>query len=72
MTKQQINRAIKHLGIEVEAKRGDGYSYFLSLTTRDQIGESQMVCYLYHRTLDQWVKAAEEAVKSGIINGMLP
>lgn len=65
MTKAIINRAIKHLGLEIVHERGSGYSYFLNLETGDQIGESVLVCYLYQLTLDRWVEEAKHALNSG-------
>lgn len=61
MTTKKINAAIAHLGIEIV--RGYGYQYFLDLKTGYQVGESVMVCYLYHCTLEEWVSYAENAVK---------
>jgi hypothetical protein len=61
MTKARINRAIKHLGLEIWGTRGDGYFYFLDLKTEEQIGESVMVCYLKHLTLEKWVEEAKWA-----------
>jgi hypothetical protein len=61
MTKRIINRAIKHLGLEIQNNR-DGYSYF----TKDgiTIGDPVMVCYLKHLTLQEWVSQAEWAIKT--------
>jgi hypothetical protein len=61
MTTSKINRAIKHLGLEIVHKRGSGYSYFLDLTTGDQLGDSVAVCYLNQLPLNRWVEEAEEA-----------
>jgi hypothetical protein len=61
MTTKKINEAIAHLGIEIV--RGEGYQYFLDLKTGYQVGESVMVCYLKHCTLEQWINYAEWAVK---------
>lgn len=58
MTKATINRAIRGLGIEIQNKRGDGYSYFTSLATGYQVGDSVPVCYMNHLTLDQWIERA--------------
>jgi len=58
MNKRTINARIKRLGVEIQNKRGDGYSYFTSLTTGDQIGESVPVCYLNHLTVEKWEEAA--------------
>ena len=62
MTTSRINRAIKHLGIEIVHKRGSGYSYFLD-AHGNQVGESIMVCYLNQQTLARWVEDAEHARK---------
>jgi len=62
MTKSKINKAIKHLGLEIVGTRGDGYFYFLDFDGY-QIGESVYVCYLSDLTLDRWVDEAEHAIK---------
>jgi hypothetical protein len=59
MTTNIINRAIKHLGLEIV--RGQGYQYFCDLETGAQVGESVLICYLNHCTLAEWVKEAEFA-----------
>ena len=61
MTTAKINRAIKKYNLEIIHQRGSGYSYFLDLTTGDQIGESVQVCYLHHLTLEQWIEDAKWA-----------
>jgi hypothetical protein len=61
MTKNIINKAIKHLGLEIVGERGDGYFYFCDLQKGHQVGESVMVCYLNHLTLAQWIQEAEQA-----------
>lgn len=61
MTTSKINRAIKHLGLEIVHKRGSGYSYFLDLKSGNQIGESVIVCYLNQLPLSRWVEEAEDA-----------
>jgi len=63
MTTSKINRAIRHLDLEIVHERGSGYSYFLDLTTGDQIGESIYVCYLHHLTLEEWIQEAASARK---------
>lgn len=68
--KRTINRAIRHFGIEVQNKRGDGYSYFTSLSTGDQIGDSEPVCYLSQLCVAEWVAWAKKAAESGILGGM--
>ena len=64
MTTTKINKAIKDLNLEIVNERGSGYSYFLDLTTGNQVGESVMVCYLKQLTLAEWVKEAEFARKN--------
>lgn len=61
MTTSQINRAIRHLNLEIVHERGSGYSYFLDTTTGYQIGASVQVCYLSSLSLEQWVQEAEQA-----------
>jgi hypothetical protein len=70
MTKKRINKAIKHLNLEIIGN-GDAYFYFIDLTTEHQIGNSVLVAYLNQQTLDQWVKDATEAKNSNIIEGVL-
>ena len=67
MTTTKINKAIKKFNLEIVNNRGSGYSYFCDLTTGNQIGESVMVCYLKHFSLDRWVEEAESARKSEYI-----
>ena len=67
MTTTKINRAIRHLNLEIIHERGSGYSYFLDIATGDQIGESVSVCYLNALSLEQWVQEAEEARKLVIL-----
>ncbi len=56
----QVDRAIRHLGVELI--RGRGYFYFVSLDPAvGQVGESIMVCYLNQLTLAQWVACAKNA-----------
>ena len=62
LTTAKINRAIKHLNLEVV--RGNGYSYFLDLDSKDQIGESVMVAALSQYSLDRWIEEATEARQS--------
>ena len=61
MTKDKINRAIKHTGLTLVGNRGEGYFYFLN-TEGDQVGHSVMVCYLNQLALEQWVEAAEASL----------
>ncbi len=60
-SKAQINAKIKHLGVEIQGKRGGGYFYFTSLNSGNQVGLSVMVCYLNQQTLESWIKDAENA-----------
>ncbi|MEY4245523.1 MAG: hypothetical protein RLZZ245_3108 [Verrucomicrobiota bacterium] len=60
----QVNRAIKHLGVELV--RGDDGSYFyFSLLNSDvgQVGEEIYRVYLNQAGLARWVSDAEYAVK---------
>jgi len=57
MTKKRIDRAIKHLNMEII--KYAGYSIFTDLTTGHQIGEMVCVCYLKQLTLEQWVEEAK-------------
>ena len=59
MSTSRINRAIKHLGLEIIHQRGSGYSYFLDLQTGCQVGDSVPVCYLNQLSLQRWVEQAE-------------
>jgi hypothetical protein len=61
MTTNKINRAIRHLNLEIVHERGSGYSYFLDTATGDQIGDSVQVCYLSSLSLEEWVQEAEQA-----------
>jgi hypothetical protein len=67
MTTNKINRAIRHLNLEIIHERGSGYSYFLDTTTGDQIGASVQVCYLSSLSLEQWVQEAEQVRKLVIL-----
>lgn len=58
----QVNRAIRHLGVELV--RGEGYFYFWSLDPQfAQIGDSVMRPYLNQAGLARWVSDAEYAVQ---------
>ena len=71
LTKARINKAIAHTGLEVLGN-GDGYFYFLDKTTGDQIGRSVYVCRINHQSLPDWVRDAEEARSSDIVEGVQP
>lgn len=64
MTKARINKAIKHLGLEIQNKRGDGYSYFTDMEG-NQVGDSVYVCYMSQLSLAQWVGEATRAKAQG-------
>jgi hypothetical protein len=64
MTTAKINRAIKHLGLEIFHERGSGYSYFVEIGTGNSIGLSVMVCYLNQLSLEQWVEEAVGALEA--------
>jgi hypothetical protein len=69
MTRAQINRALRPLGVEIQHQRFGGYSYFTSRRHGHQIGESVFVCYLSSLTLSQWVELASGAIKEHRRNG---
>ena len=59
MTIKRVNRAIKKINLEVV--KGEGYHYFVDITTGEQIGSSIYVCYLKDLSLEQWIREAEDA-----------
>lgn len=61
LTTARINSTIKKHNLEVVYTKGDGYFYFLDLTTGDKVGESVMVAKMHHLTIDQWRDAAAAA-----------
>ena len=61
LTTARINSTIKKHNLEVAYTKGDGYFYFLDLTTKDKVGESVMVAKMHHLTIEQWREAAEAA-----------
>jgi hypothetical protein len=71
LTKSRINKAIAHTGLEVWGN-GDGYFYFLDKATGNQIGRCVYVCRINHQLLPDWVRDAEEARASGIVEGVHP
>jgi len=59
-----VNRAIRHLGLQVQHKRGSGYFYFTSLTTDSQVGKSVFILrYFNQQPLRAWVRDAEYALE---------
>ena len=69
--KRTINAALRRAGLDIEIQNNrDGYSYFTSLTTGGQVGDSVMVCYLNQQTVEEWVAdgrhaIAQETVRTG-------
>jgi hypothetical protein len=69
-SKRQINRAIRHLGLEIQNNR-DGYSYFTAIEgsalwpESAQIGESVYICWLSQVSVAWWVTAAHVAAEEG-------
>ena len=61
LTSARINSTIKKHNLEVCYTKGDGYFYFVDLTTKQQVGESVMVAKMHHLTIQQWREAAEAA-----------
>jgi hypothetical protein len=61
LTSARINSTIKKHNLEVAYTKGDGYFYFLDLTTGDKVGESVMVAKMHHLTIQQWRDAAAAA-----------
>lgn len=63
MRTAQINRAIRHTGLEIIHERGSGYSYFVD-KEGSQIGCSVPVCYLSQFSIEKWVEEAEHAMSN--------
>lgn len=61
--KASVNRAIRHLGLQIQHKRGSGYFYFTSLLTDCQVGESVFLAYFNQQPLRAWVRDAEYALE---------
>jgi len=61
MTKSRINRAIKHLDLEICGERGEGSFYFRHIPTGAKAGKSVMVCYLNQQILGRWIDDATAA-----------
>ena len=61
LTTARINSTIKKHNLELAYTKGDGYFYFVDLTTKQQVGESVMVAKMHHLTIQQWREAAEAA-----------
>lgn len=61
LTTARINSTIKKHNLEVVYTKGDGYFYFVDLTTKAQVGENVMVARMHHLTIQQWREAAAAA-----------
>ena len=59
LTTARINSTIKKHNLEIV--RGEGYHYFLDLTTGVQVGDSVPVAKLHHLSIDRWRDEAAEA-----------
>jgi hypothetical protein len=69
LTINRINKAIEHTGLVIHGN-GDGYFYFLEKVTGYQMGCNVNVCRLNHQSLEDWIRDAEIAASSNIIEGM--
>ena len=63
ITQRAINAALKKAGLPVtiQNNRG-GYSYFVSIETGYQVGDSVLLCYLNQQSIEEWVKDARYAI----------
>jgi hypothetical protein len=64
--RNQINKAIKHLRLEVE--KGPGYFYFVHEKDGGLNAPSVMVPYYNHLSIERWVEEAESALKTHYSN----
>ena len=65
MTKKRINESIKHLGLEVAGRAGDGCYYFIDLETDTAVSQADPVYIgsMSHLNKSQWIEEAEAAAK---------
>ena len=65
MTKKQINESIKHLGLEIAGKAGDGCYYFIDLETNRAVSGAEPVWIgsMGHLSKAQWIEEAESVAK---------
>ena len=65
MTKKQINESIKHLGLEIAGRAGDGCYYFVDLDTDAAVSQAEPVYIGSMNQLNksQWIEEAECAAK---------
>ena len=59
MTIKRINKAIKKFNLEVI--KGEGYHYFVDITTREHIGSPVYISYLKDFNMKQWIQEADDA-----------
>ena len=60
--RKRINKAIKHLGLEIAGGGRDGTFYFVDIKTDTAIdAESVYVSAMAHLTVKQWIEEAESA-----------
>ena len=64
--KYKINKAIKHLRLEI--CKGEGYFYFVHEKDGGLNADSVMVPYYNHLSIEQWVEEAESALKTHYSN----
>lgn len=69
LTKNRINKAIAHTGLEVYGEGGAGYFYFVDTKTNYTRGINVHANRLNHLSLEQWVRDAEAASRSRITEG---
>lgn len=59
----EINKALKPLGLKIQAcAHNGGYSYFISLSTGQQVGDSVYVYRQTQLTVDEWVRQAKHTI----------
>jgi hypothetical protein len=70
LTKARINKAIAHTRLRVEGRGGDGFFYFICADTGYKMGLNVDVCRLNQQPISTWIRDAEEARNSDIIEGI--
>lgn len=65
MTRKKINEAIKHTGLEVAGKAGDGCYYFVDVETNAAIMDAEplWIGSMSHFKRSRWISEAETAAK---------
>ena len=69
LTKNHINKAIAHTGLEVRGESGAGYFYFMDIKTNYTRGINVHANRFNHLSIEQWVRDAEAASRSRITEG---